>query len=204
LSAQLAVVRKVLSDEKSAQSDAAKALADEKATRLATEQALQDADKAKNKLAKALEMTHAAYTITWDKLSSKSKELDNMVIQEQKANTLREQAKEKLADAEKKLAATGREKKDQGLLLESARQELSKCEDSSILMISTVVANDMALLKSHLNDLDVELLRQDFTVSEAEHEALTNGAYDDAHEFALSYNFSSLAESKDNDSPRSM
>jgi hypothetical protein len=60
------------------------------------------------------------------------------------------------------------------------------------------------LLKSHLPDLDMELLRKDFVVDEAEHEALTNGAYDVAHEFASSYDFSSLTESEDNDNPLSM
>jgi hypothetical protein len=85
-----------------------------------------------------------------------------------------------------------------------ARQALSKREDSSVLMVSTAVANAMALLKSHLSDLDVELTRKDFAVDEAEREALTNGAYDATHEFASSYNFSSLAESEDNDRPRNM
>jgi hypothetical protein len=85
-----------------------------------------------------------------------------------------------------------------------ARQALSKREDSSVMMISTAVANAIALLKNHLPDLDIELLRKDFAVDEAEREALTNGAYDTAHEFALSYDFSSLAESEDNDSPRNM
>jgi hypothetical protein len=42
------------------------------------------------------------------------------------------------------------------------------------------------------------------SVDEAECEALTNDAYDAAHEFTSSYDFSSLAESKDNDSPRNM
>jgi hypothetical protein len=127
-----------------------------------------------------------------------------MVIREQKANTLREQAEEKLADAKKKVAAAKVEKKEQGLLLELARQALSKCEDSSVLMISMAVVNAMALLKSHLPDLDVELLCKDFAVDEAEREALTNGAYDAAHEFASSYDFSSLAESDNNDSPRNV
>jgi hypothetical protein len=84
------------------------------------------------------------------------------------------------------------------------RQALSKHEDSSILMISTAVANAMALMKSHLPDLVVELLRKDFAVDEADREAMTSGAYDAAHEFASSYDFSSLAESEDNDSPRNM
>jgi hypothetical protein len=90
------------------------------------------------------------------------------------------------------------------LLLETTQQALSKREDFSVLMISTAVANAMALLKSHLPDLDVELLCKDFAVDEAEREALTNDAYDAAHEFALSYDFSSFVESEDNDSSRNM
>jgi hypothetical protein len=85
-----------------------------------------------------------------------------------------------------------------------ARQALSKREDSSVLMISMIVANAMALVKSHLPDLDVELLLNDFAVDEAEREALTSGAYDAAHEFTSSYDFSSLVESEDNDNPKDM
>jgi hypothetical protein len=127
-----------------------------------------------------------------------------MVIWEQEANTLREQPEAKLADLEKKIKAVEGEKKDQGLLLETSQQALSKREDSSILMISTAVANAMVLLKSHLSDLDVELLHKDFMVDEADREAQASGAYDAAHEYTSSYNFSSLAESKDNDSPSNM
>jgi hypothetical protein len=151
-----------------------------------------------------LKTIQAACTVTRDNLASKSKELDDVVIRGQEANTLREQAEAKLADLKKKIEAIEGEKKDQGLLLEMVRQALSKHEDSSILMISTVVANAMALLKTHLPDLDVELLRKDFAVDEADREALTSGAYDAAHEFASSYDFSSHAESKDNDSRRNM
>jgi hypothetical protein len=145
-------------------------------------------------LAKVLEKTHAAYTATQDKLASKSKELNDMVIREQKANMLREQAEEKLANAEKRLVATEEEK----------RHALFKHEDSSTLMISMAVANAMALLKNHLSDLDVKLLCKDFMVDETECEALTNGAYDSTHEFASSYDFSGLAKSEGNNSPRNM
>jgi septal ring factor EnvC (AmiA/AmiB activator) len=137
-------------------------------------------------------------------LASKSKELDDVIIREQEANTQRKQAEAKLADVEKKIEAVEGEKKDQELLLEMTRQALSKSEDSSILMISMAVVNAMALLKSHLSDLNVELLRKDFAVDEADREALTSGAYDATHEFASSYDFSSLAESEDNDSTRNM
>jgi septal ring factor EnvC (AmiA/AmiB activator) len=168
------------------------------------QQTLKDSDAEKAKLSQALKTTQATYTVTRDNLASKSKELDDVVIYEQEANTLQEQAEAKLADLEKKIEAIEGKKKDQGLLLEMARQTLSKREDSSILMISTTVANVMALLKSHLPDLDMELLHNNFAVDEADHEALTSGAYDAAYEFASSYDFSSLAESKDNDSPRNM
>jgi hypothetical protein len=144
------------------------------------------------------------YTVTRDNLASKSKELYDAVTRDQEANTLQEQAEAKLANLEKKIRAVESEKKDQGLLLEMARQALSKHEDSSILMILMAVANAMALLKSHLPDLDVELLCKDFAVDEADSKTLTTGAYDAAHKFASSYDFSSLAESEDNDSTRNM
>jgi hypothetical protein len=50
----------------------------------------------------------------------------------------------------------------------------------------------------------MEFLCKDFTVDEAEREALTNGAYDAAHEFASSYDFYSLPESEDNDNLRNI
>jgi hypothetical protein len=81
-----------------------------------------------------------------------------MVIREQEAKTLLERAEEKLADIENKLMAAESKKNDQGLLLETARQALSKHEDSSVLMILMAVANAMALLKSHLPDIDKERL----------------------------------------------
>jgi predicted nuclease with TOPRIM domain len=131
------------------------------------QQTLKDSDAEKAKLSQALKTTQATYTVTRDNLASKSKELDDMVIREQEANTLREQADAKLADLEKKIKVVQGEKKDQGLLLEMARQALSKREDSSILMILMAVANAMMLLKSHLPNLDVELLCKDFAVDEA-------------------------------------
>jgi chromosome segregation ATPase len=88
--------------------------------RLTVEQTLKNSDEAKAKLSQALKTTKAAYTVTQDKLTSKSKDLDDLVIQKQEANMLWARAKEKLTDAEKKLMTAEGEKKDQGLLLESA------------------------------------------------------------------------------------
>jgi hypothetical protein len=197
-------VPKALSEENSARSMATQASAKGKAPRQAAEQALKESDEAKAKLVKVLETMKATYTVTQDKVASTSKTPVDIVIWEQRADTLRIQAEEKLADAEKKLAAAEEEKKNKALLLKMARHVLYKREDSSTVMILTAVANAMALLKSHLPDLDVELLCKDFTVDEAECEALTNGAYNATHEFMLSYDFSSLAESKDNHSPRNL
>jgi chromosome segregation ATPase len=195
LAAQLMGTQEALSVEKAARSSTAKALAE-------AEQALKNSNAVKAKLPQALKSIKAAYTITRDNLACKSKELDDVVIREQEANALWEQAEAKLAEVEKKPAAVGGEKKDQGLLLESTRLALSNHEDSFVQMISTTMANAMALLKSHLPNLDVELRRKDFMVDEAECKVLTSGAYDATHEFASSYDFSSLAESEDNDSPR--
>jgi chromosome segregation ATPase len=196
--------QEALSEEKSARSAVAKALADEKGVCLTVEHTLKNSDEAKSKLSQALRTMKSAYTVTRDNLASKSKELDDVVIWEQEANMLREQVEAKLVDVEKKLAVAEGEKKDQGLLLESAQRALSKREDSSIQMVLTAVANAMALLKSHLSDLDVELLRKDFAVDEVEREALTSGAYNATHEFASSYDFSSFVEFEDNDSPRNV
>jgi hypothetical protein len=72
------------------------------------------------------------------------------------------------------------------------------------MVISSEVVHATTLFKSHLLDLDMEVLRKDFTVEEAEHETLVTSAYDAAQDFVSSYDFASLVESKDNDSPRTL
>jgi hypothetical protein len=66
------------------------------------------------------------------------------------------------------------------------------------------VANAVALMKNHLPDLDMEMLRKEFTVDDAERETLVNNAYDAAQDFVALYDFSSLAESDDNTSPEAL
>jgi hypothetical protein len=66
------------------------------------------------------------------------------------------------------------------------------------------VANAVALMKNHLPDLDMEMLRKEFTVNDAERETLVNNAYDAAQDFVALYDFSSLAESDDNTSPEAL
>jgi hypothetical protein len=197
LAAQLVAAQQALPEEKTTQSTMVEALTKAK-------QALIDSAADKAKLSQAVKTTKVAYIATRDNLASKFNDLDDAMIREQEANKLREQAEAKLEDVEKRLTIVEGEKKYQVLFLKTTRQVLSKREDSSILIISTVMANAMALLKSYLSNLDVELLRKDFMVNEADREALTNGAYDVAHDFSSSYDFSSLIESEDNDSPRNM
>jgi hypothetical protein len=72
------------------------------------------------------------------------------------------------------------------------------------MMISSAVAHAAALFKNHLPDLNMELLRQDFTVDNAERETLISNAFDAAQDFVSSYDFTSLAESDDNDSPKAL
>jgi hypothetical protein len=61
--------------------------------------------------------------------------------------------------------------------------------------------NPMVLMKNHLPDFDMEILCKDFTVDDVEWETLVNSTYDVAHDFMSLYDFSSLAESDDNNSP---
>jgi predicted nuclease with TOPRIM domain len=101
------------------------------------QQTLKNSDAEKDKLSQVLKTTQDPYIVTQDNLASKSKDLNGVVICDQEANTLWEQAEAKLADLEKTIEAVEGEKKHQGLLLETTRQALSKREDASTLMILT-------------------------------------------------------------------
>jgi hypothetical protein len=81
---------------------------------------------------------------------------------------------------------------------------LAKREGSANMMISSAVAHTAALFKKHLPDLNMEIMRQDFTVDDAEHEALVSSAFDAAQGFVSSYDFTSLVESDNNDSQKGL
>jgi L-rhamnose isomerase len=72
------------------------------------------------------------------------------------------------------------------------------------MMISSAVAHAAVLFKNHLPDLNVELIRQDFTMDDAECETLVSNTFDAAQDFVSSYDFTSLTESDDNDSPKAL
>jgi hypothetical protein len=134
---------------------------------------------------------------TCDKLASKSKALDFQVIHADEA-VLR------LKNVESRLKVDEEDLKNQRQLLELAQKTSSKHEGSFNMIISSVVAHAAALFKNHLSDLNMELLLQDFTMDDAEHETLVSSAFDVAQDFVTSYEFASPAESDDNDSPKAL
>jgi aspartokinase len=112
-------------------------------------------------LSQELESTKASLTTTHDKLTSKSAALDVAVIREQ-------QAKIQVTMVEEKLKAAVEKMKTQEQSLDSTWQALSKRELSSSMVISSAVANAVELFKNHLPNLDMEILRKDFTIDDAE------------------------------------
>jgi hypothetical protein len=88
--------------------------------------------------------------------------------------------------------------------LKLAQKTLSKCENSFNMMISSAVTHAAALFKNHLPGLNMEFLRQDFTVDDMERETLVSSAFDAAQDFVTSYDSASLAEFDNNDSPKAL
>jgi hypothetical protein len=86
-------------------------------------------------------------------------------------------------------------------LLSSTQKALNKQDFSSSAVIYLVVAHVLALVKNHMPEFDAEMLRRDFTINEVEREVLVDSVYDTAHHFLSLYDFSTLAESDDNNSP---
>jgi hypothetical protein len=146
-------------------------------------------------LAFELKNAQTSLAATRDKLESKSKALDLQVIHADEAML-------RLMNAESRVKATEEDLKNQMQLVESAQKTSSKRESSFNIMISSTVAHAAVLFKNHLSDLNMELLRQDFIVDDAERETLVSIAFDAAQDFVPSYDFASLAESDDNDSPK--
>jgi hypothetical protein len=110
----------------------------------------------------------------------------------------------RLKNVENRLKVTEEDLKNQMQLLKSVQKTSSKREGSFNMMISLVVAHAAALFKNHLSGLNLELLRQDFTVDDAKRETLVSSVFDVAQDFISSYDFASLAESDDNDSPKAL
>jgi hypothetical protein len=72
------------------------------------------------------------------------------------------------------------------------------------MIIFSAVTHAATLFKNHLPGLNIELLRQDFTVDDAEHETLVSSVFDAAQDFVSSYDYVSLVESDGNDNPNAL
>jgi predicted nucleotidyltransferase len=131
-----------------------------------------------------LQSVQASLTATIEKLTSKSSALDFAVVWDH-------QMEIKLKAAEEKV-------KTPGQVLDSTQKVLSKREFSSSTVISSAVANAMALVKNHMPEFDMEILWKGFTVDDTGWEALVDSVYDTAQHFVSLYDFSALAESDDN------
>jgi paraquat-inducible protein B len=195
LANDLKAAQKSLSDEKSARLGIENSLAEEKAARQATEQSLQQSKDTNATLALELENTQTSLAATHDKLDSKSKALDFQVIRGDEAMLW-------LKNGESWLKSIEEDLKNQRQLLESAQKSATKSESSFNMMIFSAVTHAAALFKNHLPDLNMGLLRQDFTVDDTERETLVSSAFDAAQDIVSSYDFASPAESDDNDSPK--
>jgi hypothetical protein len=110
----------------------------------------------------------------------------------------------RLKNTESRLKVVEEDLRNQRQLLESAQKTSSKRESSFNMMISSTVAHTAALFKNHLPGLNMEFLRQDFTVDDIERETLVSSVFDAAQDFVSSYDSASLAESDDNDSPKAL
>jgi chromosome segregation ATPase len=197
LTVELVTMKRALSEEKASWSAVDRSLVEEKAAHQIAEQSLQTFDEAKVNLVRDLELVLASLTATTSKLPSKSFTLDTTMIREHEMEIKLKAAEEKLKAAEEKL-------KSQGQLLDSVQQALSKRQFSSSVVMSSAMANVMALVKNHIPDFNAEILRKDFTVDDAERAALVDSAYDMAHHFISFYNFSALTKSDDNNSPSAL
>jgi hypothetical protein len=155
---------------------ARKTLSTEQSARSEAEKILQQSKDVNAALSLKLDNVETSLTLTQTKLDRKSKPL-------------------KIVEADLKA---------RGLLLESTQQALAKRDESANMMISSAVTHTATLFKNHLSDLNVEILRQDFTVDDTEHEALVSNVFDAAQDFVSSYDFTSLVESDDNDSPKDL
>jgi hypothetical protein len=197
LANNLKAAQQELSDEKSARLRAENSLAEERDARQTAEQFFQQSTDANASLVLELETAQTSLVATRDKLDSKSKTLDFQVIRADEAMLW-------LKTVESRLEAAEEDLKKQKQLLDLAQKTTSKREDSFNMMIFSAVAHAATLFKNHLPDLNMELLRQDFTVDDVERETLVSSTFDTAQDFVSSYDFTSLAEFDDNDSPKAL
>jgi hypothetical protein len=68
-------------------------------------------------------------------------------------------------------------------LLESTQKALTKRKFSTSTVMSSVLTHVVALVKNHMPEFDAEILCRDFTINEADREALVDSIYDTTQYF---------------------
>jgi hypothetical protein len=68
-------------------------------------------------------------------------------------------------------------------LLESTQKALTKRKFSTSTVMSSVLTHAVALVKNHMPEFDAEILCRDFTINEADREALVDSIYDTTQYF---------------------
>jgi hypothetical protein len=172
-----------VSEERAGRLATDQSLAEEKAAWQIVDQALRSSQETAASLTQDLQSAQASIIVTMEKLSFKPSALDHTVIREREAQiNFRE------------------EKKAHEQLLESAQKALTKHDFSSSVVIYSAVAHAMALVKNHMPEFDAEIVRNDFSTNNMERETLVYRVYDTTQYFVSLYDFSTLAESDDNNS----
>jgi hypothetical protein len=78
--------------------------------------------------------------------------------------------------------------------LNSTLKTFAEWHTLSSKVMASVVAHAVGLLKSHMPDLNQELLYEDYQCEyDAERDALVDGAYDAAQHFVSAYDFSMIS-----------
>jgi hypothetical protein len=76
-------------------------------------------------------------------------------------------------------------------VLESTRKMLFKCDYFSSMVISSVVAHGVVLLKSYIPDLDADLLHKNYHFEDdEERDTLIESMYETSQQFVSQYDFS--------------
>jgi hypothetical protein len=76
-------------------------------------------------------------------------------------------------------------------VLESTRKMLFECDYSSSMVISSVVAHRVVLLKSYIPDLDADLLHKNYHFEDDEEwDTLIESMYETSQQFVSQYDFS--------------
>jgi hypothetical protein len=193
LANNLKTVQQALSDEKSVRLRAENSLAEERAARQAAEQSFQQSNDANATLVLELETAHTSLAATRDKLNSESKALDFQVIRADEV-VLR------LKNAESWWRRPEEPKSAIGVGSEDCVQARRLIQHDDFLGGGPWCG----AVQESSSWSDHGASTPDFTMDDEECTTLVSSTFDAAQDFVSSYDFTSIVESDDNDSPKAL